>query len=83
HEGDHLAQASQRAGFDLAKLDAEIEEKADHYDAIINENQARLEKAGHWGVPTLVFQDEPFFGQDRLDIFIWRLQQHGLTERDS
>jgi hypothetical protein len=28
-----------------------------------------------------VFKGEPFFGQDRMDMLIWRLQQHGLTER--
>jgi hypothetical protein len=31
--------------------------------------------AGHWGVPTLVFQGEPFFGQDRIDVLRWRLTQ--------
>ena len=33
----------------------------------IEANQASLEAAGHWGVPTMVFQGEPFFGQDRID----------------
>jgi len=29
-------------------------------------NQDALKAAGHWGVPTLVFDGEPFFGQDRI-----------------
>ena len=44
-------------------------------------NQAALEAAGHWGVPTLVFQGEPFFGQDRIDVALWRMQAAGLTPR--
>jgi 2-hydroxychromene-2-carboxylate isomerase len=32
-------------------------------------------------VPLLVFQGEPFFGQDRFDQLVWRLQQHGLETR--
>ena len=39
------------------------------------------ELAGHWGVPTMVFADEPFFGQDRIDLLVWRLRQHGLRPR--
>jgi hypothetical protein len=35
----------------------------------------------HTGVPLFVFKGEPFFGQDRMDMLIWRLKQHGLTER--
>ena len=27
------------------------------------------------------FRGEPFFGQDRLDVLLWRLRQHGLSER--
>ena len=37
--------------------------------------------AGHWGVPTLVFQGEPIFGQDRIGLAIWRMEQAGLKER--
>lgn len=32
----------------------------------LDENRARLEAVGHWGVPTLVFRGEPFWGQDRI-----------------
>jgi hypothetical protein len=50
-------------------------------DARAAQNQSDLEAAGHWGVPTMVFQGEPFFGQDRIDLLVWRLQQHGLARR--
>lgn len=81
HEGDHLARASERAGLDWAELEREIAENPARHDALIEENQKALEAAGHWGVPTMVFRGEPFFGQDRIDPLIWRLNQHGLTRR--
>jgi 2-hydroxychromene-2-carboxylate isomerase len=81
HEGDHLAGAAKRAGLDLAELDAEVEGEAGALDAEIAANQDALEKAGHWGVPTLVFQGEPFFGQDRIEMAKWRMEQCGLAKR--
>lgn len=81
HEGDHLKGAAERAGLDLAELDAEAASDADALDAEIAENQAALEAAGHWGVPTLVFNGEPFFGQDRIEMALWRMEQNGLTRR--
>lgn len=80
-QGSHLADATARAGLDLAALDRDIATDPARYDAIVEENQRALEAAGHWGVPTTVFEGEPFFGQDRLDLLVWRLQQHGLTRR--
>ena len=81
HEGDHLAGAATRAGLDWSELEAEAADDADILDTEIAANQAALEAAGHWGVPTLVFQGEPFFGQDRIAMVQWRLEQHGLTRR--
>jgi len=81
HEGSHLAEAAARAGLDLAELDAEAERDAEGLDAEIAANQAALEAAGHWGVPTLVFDGEPFFGQDRIDVALWRMKQAGLKAR--
>ena len=37
--------------------------------------------AGHWGVPLFVFDNDPFFGQDRIDALLWRLEQHGLKRK--
>ncbi len=81
YEGDQLARASERAGLDWAELEREIAENPARHDALIEENHKALEAAGHWGVPTMVFRGEPFFGQDRIDHLIWRLNQHGLTRR--
>lgn len=83
HEGDHLMGAATRAGLDLAELDAEAESDAEALDAEIAANQSALEAAGHWGVPTLVFDGEPFFGQDRIDMAVWRMQQKGLAPRET
>jgi 2-hydroxychromene-2-carboxylate isomerase len=81
HLGDHLAGAAARAGLDMAELDAEAERDADALDADVAANQAALEEAGHWGVPTFVFAGEPFFGQDRIDLALWRMEQAGLEKR--
>lgn len=81
HEGDHLAKAVARAGLNLEEMDRAIEAKPEYYDGIAAENQKALEEAGHWGVPTMVFNGEPFFGQDRLDLLVWRMKQHGLADR--
>ena len=56
-------------------------DEADRLEAVIHENQANHERSGHWGVPTCVFKNEPFFGQDRLDVLLWRLQKEGLQAR--
>lgn len=81
HEGSHLADATTRAGLDLAAMDAAIGADAARYDAVIEQNQRDLEAAGHWGVPTMVFDGEPFFGQDRIELLLWRMGQHGLARR--
>ena len=78
HEGDHLANAVASTGLDLAELDAAIDQ-GDHL-AEIEQNQLALEAAGHWGVPTMVVRNEPFFGQDRIDTLRWRLDQYGLKK---
>ncbi|MEO6029286.1 MAG: DsbA family protein [Candidatus Binatia bacterium] len=81
HEGSHLADASARAGLDLAELDAVVARDTAALDAQIAKNQEDHLAAGHWGVPTMAFQGEAFFGQDRVDLLVWRLQQHGLSKR--
>ncbi len=81
HEGDHLARAAERAGLDAAELDAAVEAEALRLHEVIEQNQADQRAAGHWGVPLIVFGGEPFFGQDRFDVFRWRLEQQGLERR--
>ena len=65
HLGDHLARAAERASLDLAELERAIDAEADRHEAVIVENEAAQKRAGHWGVPLMVFEGEPFFGQDR------------------
>lgn len=77
-QGDHLAKAALRAGLDLAAMDAAIADPTRHRQ-IVEENQQALAAAGHWGVPTFVFEGEPFFGEDRIDTLRWRLGKQGLA----
>jgi len=81
HEGGHLADATASAGLDLAALEAAVAADVDGHEAEIEANQQALAAAGHWGVPTLAFQGEPFFGQDRIELCVWRMRQHGLAAR--
>lgn len=81
NESDHIAQAIARAGLDAAELEAEVAADPDSLDTEIAANQAALEASGHWGVPTLVFDGEPFFGQDRIELARWRMEQKGLQRR--
>ncbi len=83
HEGDHLARAARAAGFDLAAMDAAIAADPAHYEQVITANEKDHAASGHWGVPTFVFEKEPFFGQDRIDLLIWRMQRKGLVRRDA
>lgn len=75
NEGDHLAEAASRAGLNLAELDASISADPSGHELSLEQNDAALRRAGHWGVPTLVFQGEPFFGQDRIETLRWRIAQ--------
>jgi 2-hydroxychromene-2-carboxylate isomerase len=79
--GTHLAEAAARAGLDLAELEAAVAFDPDGHEVQLAENDRALRRAGHWGVPTVVFDGEPFFGQDRFDVLVWRLKQRGLRER--
>jgi 2-hydroxychromene-2-carboxylate isomerase len=81
NEGDHLARAADAAGFDLAAMDTAVAADPDRYERIIADNERDHAASGHWGVPTFVFENEPFFGQDRIGLLIWRMEGKGLTRR--
>lgn len=81
NEGRHLADATARAGLDLSDLEAAVAGRKEHLEHRLTENNRALREAGHWGVPTMVFGGEPFFGQDRFDVLVWRLKQCGMEER--
>jgi 2-hydroxychromene-2-carboxylate isomerase len=77
----HLAEASARAGLDLSELESAIVADPERHEARLDENDRALRAAGHWGVPVMVYEGEPFFGQDRFDMLVWRLKQRGLEQR--
>jgi 2-hydroxychromene-2-carboxylate isomerase len=49
---------------------------------VIAGNEQAHAASGHWGVPTFTFENEPFFGQDRIDLLVWRMESKGLSRRD-
>jgi len=81
HEGGHLDRAAERAGLDPTRLNAMADDEAERLHAVIEANQIAQREAGHYGVPMIAFNGEPFFGQDRFDQFKWRLEQQGLKRR--
>jgi 2-hydroxychromene-2-carboxylate isomerase len=81
HEGDYLTRALEAAGLNAAEAERMANDQSEELDAEIAANEAAQRNAGHWGVPLFVFNDEPFFGQDRIDHLIWRMKQAGMTER--
>jgi 2-hydroxychromene-2-carboxylate isomerase len=81
HEGDHLDRAAERAGLDPVALNHAADTEAERLAGIVEANQIAQRAAGHWGVPMMVFGGEPFFGQDRVDQMIWRMQGQGLVPR--
>ena len=81
NKGTHLADAVASAGLDLTTMEEEIAARPDHYVALIAKNERRLAEVGHWGVPTFGVRGEAYFGQDRLDVLTWRLDQLGARRK--
>ena len=75
-KGNHLRDAAARAGLEFDAMEEAIRDGDQMQE--IEKNQAALESANHWGVPTMVFRGEPFFGEDRIETLRWRLDQHDL-----
>ena len=80
-EGDHLDRAAERAGLDPVALARAADDDAERLHGVIEASQVAQRAAGHYGVPMIAFNGEPFFGQDRFDQFRWRLEQQGLARR--
>ncbi len=78
---DHLKNAIERAGIDGEKLIAEVKANPEKYEALVNKHQAGQDKAGFGGVPLMVFNEENFFGQDRIDQLLWRMEQYGIEKK--
>ncbi len=72
-----LGEAAGEAGLDLGALDNWAAAHAGEITAMIEANEA-AQLLHHWGVPLMVLEGEPFFGQDRIDSLLWRLDSLGL-----
>ena len=80
-QGQHLANAIERTGLDADGMMHQLSTDSAKIDTQIFANQDLQATAGHGGVSLMVFNNEPFFGQDRIDLLLWRMKQNGLTER--
>jgi 2-hydroxychromene-2-carboxylate isomerase len=78
--GDHIEKATERAGLALSAIERWIADNAARWPEELATNNAALEEH-HWGVPTMVFNNEAFFGQDRIELLRWRLEKNGLQRR--
>jgi len=76
-----LARVAQESGLDWEAMKRRCGKFGDRYEAALQANEDDLDQSGHWGVPTFRFRDELFFGQDRFDVWLWRMRQHGLVSR--
>jgi len=81
HEGDHLRGATERAGLDYDELSVAVASDTERFRNVVEESQTAQRAGGHYGVPMMVFDGEPFFGQDRFDQLKWRMEQKGLKPR--
>jgi len=78
---NYLKNTLKSIGLDLGTMEKEIIDREEELEQIILKNENDLRETGHWGVPLFGFKNEPFFGQDRIDLLLWRLKQHGLKEK--
>ena len=77
----HVAEAVNSIGMNYDNVIEDIQSNPDKYDAVWEQNQVDFQMTGQGGVPTMSWNGEPFFGQDRFDQFFWRLRENGLTKR--
>ncbi|MDF1701155.1 MAG: DsbA family protein [Planctomycetota bacterium] len=77
----HVEAAVNSIGMDYSAVIEDIRANPDKYDDVWQQNQEDFQMTGQGGVPTMSFNGEPFFGQDRFNQFFWRLRQNGLTQR--
>jgi 2-hydroxychromene-2-carboxylate isomerase len=77
----HVEDAVNSIGMDYDAVIEDIQKNPEKYDAVWSENSDAHQATGQGGVPTMAFNNEPFFGQDRFNQFYWRLLENGLTAR--
>lgn len=74
HEEAHLINAAKEVGLDHGQLEAWAKENTASISSLISVNEEE-QLRHHWGVPLMLLDGEPFFGQDRVDALVWRLEQ--------
>ncbi len=74
HETQYLVQAAHKAGLEHEGLQDWANENQDNITNCLETNESE-QMIHHWGVPLMVLDGEPFFGQDRIDTLKWRLEQ--------
>ncbi len=70
-KGKHLERAMAAAG-----MEAQAVLSANSWESVVSDlaaNNEAMHGFGHWGVPLMVHNGEPFYGQDRFDQLLWRL----------
>lgn len=72
-KGDHLKRAMFATGLELDQVLTTM--PWNEAKAMLDANAEAMISLGHWGVPLLVYRDEPFYGQDRYDQMIWRMRR--------
>ena len=69
----------ERDGLNADEMFDQASANAAAIDTLIHANEAAQDASGHGGVPLMVFNGGPLFGQDRIDLLEWPLKQSGLT----
>jgi 2-hydroxychromene-2-carboxylate isomerase len=77
----HVKDAVNSIGMDYDAVINDIQKNPKKYDAVWDKNASEHAMTGQGGVPTMAFNGEPFFGQDRFNQVFWRLRENGLTVR--
>ena len=77
HKPDELRASTEAAGIDFDALQNWTKANEEQFAEILARNEADQLKH-HWGVPLMVLDGEPFFGQDRLETLEWRMRKLGL-----
>lgn len=73
HSDATMRAAVEQVGLNYRQLSARAAAGAEQFEREFAANHESLIAAGHWGVPTFVYDGEPFFGQDRFDQLLWRM----------
>lgn len=78
---DYIEESLTASGMDGPAVLEDVRANPDKYQKIIEGNETALHESGYGGVPNNVFRGEPFWGQDRIDMLLWRLKWNGLTRK--